>query len=441
MAAMKQKGSATRCSHSNPVGTHQLPPSLLPESTDNTKGNDPEIPPAPSTATQPIKRNMSSSRKQPLEAHPMKIAILGTRGIPNTYGGFEQFAEYLAVGLSQRGHKVAVYLPHYHPYRNPSLHDVDLRRVFNPEHQIGSAANFLYDYLCLKDSIKRGDDIALECGYQSSAISYPRRSINGPAIITNMDGMEWKRAKWSPSVRRATIWFERLAVRRSHAIVADNEGIRDYLQQTHGVSACYIPYGAEIVSSADPSLLAEYGVDSGNYFLVIARLEPENNIETILEGYRAARSTKAILVIGNCHTRYGRYLQRRFQDNTNIRFLGSIYQKPQLDSLRCFSSIYFHGHSVGGTNPSLLEAMASGALIAAHDNPFNRSVIGENAYYFSDAKDIGLLLENPDYETPRKEMKERNWKRIAADYSWPSVVCKYEDLFRRVLANTGTRST
>lgn len=362
---------------------------------------------------------------------PMKIAILGTRGIPNQYGGFEQFAEYLAVGLHTRGHEVAVYLPHFHPHTEESFKGVRLHRIYSPEHRLGAAANFLYDHLCLRDAVRRGYDIALECGYGTAAPSFYLGTMGQTRIITNMDGLEWKRAKFSPLVQRFTRWLEAMAVRRSHALVADNIGIQDYLRETYGVESAYIPYGADVVESPPAEPLLEYNLEPGRYFMAIARLEPENNLEMLIDGYRMAAPDIPILIIGNQQTPYGRILQDRSCDLPGVRFLGAIYQKPVLDSLRCHARVYFHGHSVGGTNPSLLEAMGCGALIAAHDNPFNRSVVEAQALYFADPVGVSDIMRTSPFSW-HASFREVNIARIRDTYSWNSIIDQYEKLFCQV---------
>lgn len=362
----------------------------------------------------------------------MRIGILGTRGIPNLYGGFEQFAEYLAVGLYRRGHEVAVYLPSDHPFEKDEFEGVRLIRIFSPERHLGAVANFIYDHLCLRDAVQRGFDIALECGYASAALSYYACPLRRTKIVTNMDGLEWHRAKWNPMVRKGLLWLESLAVRRSHSLVADNVGIQSYLTQKYGVRSEYIPYGADIVQEFDPGHLAAYDVETQGYYLLIARLEPENNLEMVLDGYRSADIPMPILVVGNHGTAYGQYLRDRYRDVPGIRFLGGIYQKKVLDSLRRYARLYFHGHSVGGTNPSLLEAMGCSTLIASHDNPFNRTVIRDGGFYFTSPEDVKGLLSQ-ESEGFRKAFAEANSDRLSSEFTWDSVVDKYEALFSRVM--------
>jgi glycosyltransferase involved in cell wall biosynthesis len=363
----------------------------------------------------------------------MKIAILGTRGIPNRYGGFEQFAEYLAFGLQARGHEVAVYLPEFHPFKESELDGVTLIRKPCPERLLGPAANFLYDYLCLKDAVRRRYDLVLECGYGTASPSYPIVPLGRTKVVTNMDGLEWKRSKWSPAVQRLTRWTEALAVRRSHALVADNLGIQEYLTQAFGVQSHYIPYGADPIAIPDADHLGRYEVATRDYALAIARLEPENNLEMLIDGYMLANPVFPLLIVGNHLTPYGKALQKRCNGFPAIRFLGGIYDKPVIDTLRHHALLYFHGHSVGGTNPSLLEAMACGSFIAAHDNTFNRSVVGENALYFTTPEDIrNHLVSTPVHL--RAGFVASNLAKLESDFSWRSIIDRYEALFQSLLA-------
>lgn len=362
----------------------------------------------------------------------MKIAILGTRGIPNKYGGFEQFAEYLSVGLVEKGHAVTVYNPKFHDYQDSTFKGVEIIHVKSPEDKLGAAANFIFDYLCLKDALKKDFDIILECGYQSASISYFFTPIHKSKIVTNMDGLEWKRAKWSKPVKALTKLFEKWGVKKSHHLVSDNEGIRTYFKKQYGVESSMIPYGANLFSNPDTECLTEYNVQANAYYLVIARLEPENNIEPVLDGYTESTSSTPFLVVGNHETDYGRYLKQKYE-HTEIQFLGGIYNADTINNLRYFSKAYFHGHSVGGTNPSLLEAMACSCLIVAHDNPFNKSVLGENARYFGDKKEVAKIIDNlPSLQQKKSDFVRQNLKLIETTYSWTTIVNQYEALFLKL---------
>ena len=365
----------------------------------------------------------------------MKIAILGTKGIPNNYGGFEQFAEYLSVGLVERDYSVTVYNPHFHIYKDCRYKGVDIKHIYSPEKYIGASANFIYDFLCLRDALKSDFDIILECGYHSNAPSYflvNKKSY--PILVTNMDGLEWKRSKWNKVTQWIIKKMEKLAVEKSHCLVSDNEGIRQYYLDNFGVDSYCIEYGAVNVNYFDSTYLQEFNLQSRNYFLLIARLEPENNIETILDGYiKSKETTRSFLVIGNYQTKYGQYLKKKYSINKKILFLGAIYDKNKLDSIRCNACIYFHGHSVGGTNPSLLEAMGSNAFIVSHSNIFNRSILKDNALYFSTSDDVADIIGKEIPENIRNKFILNNNKTISENYSWSHIIDLYENLFLTLL--------
>lgn len=363
----------------------------------------------------------------------MKIAILGTRGIPNNYGGFEQFAECVSVSLVEKGHQVTVYNPHFHYYQSDTYKGVMIRKIYSPEKSIGASANFIYDYLCLKDALKFDFDVILECGYHSNAPSYflmgERKS---PVLITNMDGLEWKRSKWNRITRWLIKKLEKLAVKKSHYLVSDNIGIQQYYKDEFGVDSYCIAYGATPVESFDEQYIKAYGITPGHYFMLIARLEPENNIEPILDGYLMSDSKLPFLVIGNSDTQYGVYLKNKYA-NKNINFVGGLYKKEVLDSLRYYASAYFHGHSVGGTNPSLLEAMASKALIVAHDNVFNKAILKDNALFFSSYQDVANIIHQIEKLKDVQNFKNNNYLLIKDEYSWEKITSMYEKLFESVL--------
>lgn len=364
----------------------------------------------------------------------MKIAILGTRGIPNSYGGFEQFAEYLSVGLVELGHTVTVYNVHFHEYNQTEFKGVTIKKIYSPEKQIGAAANFVYDYLCLKDALIQDFDIIYEAGYHSNAPSYYLLKKNSPIVITNMDGIEWKRSKWNYLTRQLIKRLEKIAVRKSDYLISDNSAIQEYYKKEFNAESFCIAYGADVVEHFDEEMIFRYNVTANNYFLLIARLEPENNVEMILDGYVLSADHRSFLVVGNVDTKYGRFLQEKYS-NVAICFLGAVYDKEVLDNLRHYCALYFHGHSVGGTNPSLLEAMAAGALIASHDNEFNKSVLNINAIYFVNDEGVSSIIGNLNSwgDNEKKILIANNKAQIVDSYSWKSIVFQYENLFKKIL--------
>ncbi len=363
----------------------------------------------------------------------MNISILGTRGIPNNYGGFEECAEMISQYFFKKGHKVTVYVPDDHNYKEKNWKGICLARFFSKEKYLKSFSTMIFDYLSLRNAIKQDYDIILELGYNPSGFFLPifSKKKGNAVIITNMDGLEWKRSKWSKLIKEFSRICEKRAAIYSDYIIADNVEIKNYLQETYDKDAVFIPYGADIVDDFDKEVLINYWVKENHYYILIARLEPENSIKTILDGFRISGSKAPFLVIGNHTTKYGQYLLKKYTDK-DIRFLGAIYDYSVLSVLRHYSRIYFHGHSVGGTNPSLLEAMASGAKIVAHENRFNRSVLGENSLYFRDHHDVARIIKD-FYSLYRYEFMERNIEKVLCVYNWEIVCERYLELFKIAL--------
>jgi glycosyltransferase involved in cell wall biosynthesis len=355
----------------------------------------------------------------------MKIAIVGTRGIPNYYGGFEQFASFLSVGLADKGHEVVVYNSHDHPYQGKSWNNVEIVHCYNPEKQLGSAAQFIYDLNCIMDARKRKFDVLLLLGYTSISIwgrLYPKDSV----VIINMDGLEWKRAKFSKPVQKFLKWAEKLAIHFCDYYIADSLKIQAYLNEKYQVRSKYIPYGAEVFSTEEEQELLQYNIDKYQYCLFLARIVPENNIEIVLDGFQASKSSKKMVVIGSVDSSFGKYIKKKFSDNSRIQFIGPLYDAEKIHVLKAFSFLYFHGNSVGGTNPSLLEAMASRALIAAHENPFNRSVLDDNAFYFSSSAEVTRLIETTNRNGREIQRIQNNLDRIKNDFTWENIIDQYE---------------
>lgn len=360
----------------------------------------------------------------------MKVAVLGTRGIPNYHGGFEQFAEFLSEFLVKKGHEVFVYNSSNHPYQESTWRGVNIVHKFDPEDKIGTAGQFIYDFNCIVDSRKQNFDVILQLGYTSNSIWY-RLLPKKATIITNMDGLEWKRTKYSKYVQKFLKHAERLAVKSSDYLISDSEGIKAYLKEKHNVDSKFIAYGATVFENPNQETLSEYKLDKYKYNLLIARLEPENNIETILEGVEKSSNNFPFLVIGKHETKFGEYLKDRFKTCNQIQFLGGIYNQEDLNNLRYFSNIYFHGHSVGGTNPSLLEAMASNAFIVANSNIFNESILQEDALYFKNSEEVSKALLNNKLDFEPFLLNNR--KKVKEIYDWNIINNQYEIFIKACL--------
>jgi glycosyltransferase involved in cell wall biosynthesis len=352
----------------------------------------------------------------------MKVAIIGTRGIPNNYGGFEQCAEYLALGLVARGIDTTVYNWSTHPYQESTWKGVRIVHCYCPT-GMGEFREFIYDFNCIRHASKCNYDVILQLGYTSNSIwwwMYPKTT----AITTNMDGFEWQRTRRSKPVRNFIKWSESLAARTSPHLIADSIGIQTYLKKEYGKESVFIPYGAIPFEKPELDSISKYGVTAGQFNMLIARILPENNIEMILDGVVQSGSTKDFLVVGGTDSEFGNYLTTKYAGHQHIRFMQGIYNIDDLNNLRYFSNLYFHGHTVGGTNPSLLEAMASSALICAHDNVYNSAVLGTETFYFKSVEDVASVMrsiQKNDYQS----YIEKNMDKIRNIYSWDIVTDQY----------------
>lgn len=360
----------------------------------------------------------------------MRIAILGTRGIPNNYGGFEQFADVLSQGLAKQGHDVFVYCSANHQYADSEYNGVKLIHKYDPENKIGAVGQFVYDLLCMLDARKRNFDIVYLLGYTSSSVWQRLLYKQGPIVITNMDGLEWKRSKYSKPVQQFLKLAEKLAVKYSDYLVADSIGIQSYLKQKYNAEAPYFPYGSYVFENPNENVLEKYKLKAFGYDILIARFEPENNIEMVLEAFRVSTVSRLLLLIGNYeHTPFGKQMYNRFYADGRIRFLGAIYDQDELNNLRYFSNLYFHGHSVGGTNPSLLEAMGSNALICYHDNEFNSAIVGEDGFAFANSDQLSVLISRLD-KGRSSHCLTANRGKINKLYEWKKIIVDYENYFQ-----------
>ncbi|OFX16421.1 MAG: hypothetical protein A2033_08220 [Bacteroidetes bacterium GWA2_31_9] len=356
----------------------------------------------------------------------MKIAILGTRGIPNNYGGFEEFAENLALQLVLRNHNVTVYCPESHPYNSTTFNKINLIKI-NSLEWLGVFSQLIYDYKCMSDATKKNFDVVLMCGYSSSPFYYLFKN-KFKLLTTNLDGIEWKRSKWNFLIKKYLQIAEKIAVKKSHISVADNIEIQKYFEKKYKIKPSYIPYGAAIFTNPNKAVINKLNLESNNYFLIISRLEPENSIKEILESYIKSKSKKKLVIISNFNANYfGKKIHSEYKHNSQIIFTSDIYDKTILNNLRYFSYAYIHGHTVGGTNPSLLEAMACNCKIIAHNNNYNKAILGDDALYFDNLSQLSQLFISDDL---KKINTFNNINKINELYNWKQICDEYEILLK-----------
>ncbi|MGP8189777.1 MAG: DUF1972 domain-containing protein [Methanobacterium sp.] len=374
----------------------------------------------------------------------MRIAILGSRGIPAKYGGFETFAEGLSSRLVENGYKITVsceYEPlkfrinefngvklEYFPIKPPKSY---LLRMFYE--------NLSDIYFLIK--LTRNHDLIYFLGTEVGFFLFiPKLLKSNIRLLVNIDGVMWRRTKFNKLARFLLKINHYFATVFANTIIIDAKEMKNYVPDFYKNKAVYIPYGINIPkkipwSNERVKNLNNYGkikdISANNYWLVVARLEPENNISIVIDAFSESKTKLPLIIIGEfTSAKYRKQLYGMTEKCNNIVFVGSIYDTNMLNMLRqnCFA--YIHGHTVGGTNPSLLEAMIMKNIIIAHDNEFNREVCGNSAIYFKNANDLRdkvKLIENNF--SPYLKLKEDVYHRVKEEYSWNEINGKYMKLF------------
>ncbi|MBI2059697.1 MAG: glycosyltransferase [Nitrospirae bacterium] len=363
----------------------------------------------------------------------MKIAILGTKGIPCRYGGMEMCAQEVSARLVARGHEVTVFCDRsLYPDRPQEHLGVRLRHM--PSIPTKHLHILSATVLALPHVVREKPDAVLLFNVAHAPLILLLNAFGIP-VVTNVGGMDWLRAKWGPTSKAYYRWSARSCAKWSQVLVCDSKVLADYYRSTYFADSSYIPYGAVPESSRNAALLANhFHLTPQSYGLIVTRLEPENNVLLACEAWASAPSPLQLAVVGwaSYRSRYVTQLHR--YANGRIHFLGPIYDPGVLQELRCNSRIYIHGCEVGGTNPALIQAMASGCEVAALDNPFNREVLGEDGLYYQKTSRslLGVIQEaiRDGQSSVRRRAVARD--RALRLYCWEAVADAYELEFRRV---------
>ena len=360
------------------------------------------------------------------------VLILGTRGIPAAHGGFETFAERFARYLAVRGWCVGVYCQREVDQVGTRISSQSwngIERITVEVALKGPAATLAFDAICARDAARRGG-VCLVLGYNGAAF-LPFLRVSGARILTNMDGIEWRRPKWSLPIRAYFYVSEWIAAWSSHRLVADHPAIADHLATRRSRRAIVtIPYGGDPPpAEVGPPPL---GLEAGRYLVSIARIEPDNNILTLVEAFSRQYRGVRLVVLGtmSVHNRYHRAVEAAA--SAEVLFPGAIYEPDQVQALRIHALAYLHGHTVGGTNPSLVEALWAGNAVIAHDNPFNRGTAGDGQFYFDDVASCAAAIERVLTDADAVESARAAARRRAEDFRWGDVLASYEDEVRQL---------
>lgn len=364
----------------------------------------------------------------------MQLVISGIRGVPAQHGGFETFAENLSRYLVKCNWCVIVYCQENGDGPIYESEWEGVRRVHIPVKNTGPLGTIIFDLKSVLHSL-RHDGVFLTLGYNTAIFNLLYR-IKGKHNVINMDGIEWKRQKWS---WLAKTWFwlnERFGCWFGNHLIADHPEIKLHLSaRISEKKITTIPYSADLIDQADIECIEKLGLENKNYCLIIARPEPENSLLEIVQAYSNKERNKKLVVLGNFEPKKNKYHNSVMNAASNeVIFPGAIYEKQVVEALRYYSLIYIHGHRVGGTNPSLVEALGAGSPVIAHNNKFNRWVIGDEGCFFDYVEDLSQkldqLLNDPEkLATLSKLSRDRH----QAAFTWPDIFGKYESLLERYM--------
>lgn len=354
-----------------------------------------------------------------------KIAIIGTQGIPAHYGGFETLAE----NLVRMKHNEKIEYTVFCSSKDLQTDRTDFlgaKLKYVNLHSNG-VQSILYDIVSMIKCI-RGYDALLILGVSGCVFVPILKMLTRSKVIVNIDGLEHRRQKWGKIAR----WFlrlsEKMAVKYADTIIADNMGIKEYVRNTYDKDAVMIAYGGdhalmEVSEDKEKEILNQFGFKKGEYALSICRIEPENNVDMVLDVF--AKTNHLIAIVGNFqNNEYSRKLKDKYHHNSNIHIIDACYEREKLYVLRKNASYYVHGHSAGGTNPSLVEAMHFGIPIITFDVNYNRFTTNNEAEHFGDGKQMEALLAQPRKATGAAMKQYAN-----ENYRWETIAREYEQLF------------
>lgn len=361
----------------------------------------------------------------------LRIALVGTRGVPASYGGFETAVEEIGQRLALRGHHVTVYGrdagaagPVY----------LGMQRVTLPAIKRKSLETLSHTALSTVHAVARGKpDVAVLFNAANSPLIPVLRAAKTPVAL-HVDGLEWKRSKWGKVGRTYYRRAELLGVRFADALIADSPGIADYYKHQFAASTELIAYGAPLLTEAPVNRIEGMGLVPGGYHLVVARFEPENHVYEIVQGFSQSDSSRQLVVVGAApySEDYTRAIEQLATNDSRIRLVGSIYDQELLDTMYFYACTYVHGHSVGGTNPSLLRAIGAGTPVVAYDVSFNRDVLGANGWFFRDPTSLAEALHQTERFSGLAELGSALRAGAAERYTWDGVTDLYENLLYRL---------
>ena len=361
----------------------------------------------------------------------MKIAILGTRGIPANYGGFETFAEQLGTRLAARGHEVTVYgRKHYSTTNSKFFKGVELVTLPTIRHKYFDT--IVHTFLSVLHAAPRRFDVILICNAANSIFAFIPRLLGTPTLV-NVDGLERKRKKWNWVGQTYYLISEWLSTFLPSAIVTDAQVIQDYYATRYKKESEMIAYGAEVARRADPEKLARFGLQPNQYVLYVSRLEPENNAHLVIEAYKKVKTDLPLVIVGGAPYAHEYIAELKSTRDPRVKFLGFVFGEDYR-ALQQNAYCYVHATEVGGTHPALIEAMGAGNCALTLDTPENLEVLGDAGIVYDSANDLARQLQHVIAEPSMiGEYRRRAMSRVIQFYNWEQITDQYEELLARLV--------
>lgn len=359
----------------------------------------------------------------------MKIAIIGTRGVPARYGGFETCAQELSTRLAQKGHKVIVYCRNSNSPDKPKEFN-GVKLIHLPSIKTKIMDTFSHTFLSMIHILFQKVDVILVFNAANSPLCIIP-GLFGKKIAINVDGLEWKRKKWGRIAKKYYQFAEYLATKVCNKIITDSRTIQKYYREKYNIESTFIAYGANIEVSSKPEIIKKYNLIKDNYFFVVTRLEPENNIDLTIKAFEQVKTDKKLVIVGGVNYK-SKYVQElKETKDSRIIFIPPLYENDHIKELFCNCYVYVHGNEVGGTNPALLSALGYGNCVLSLNVPYNEEVVSKSAIlYEKSIEDLSTkmqyLIDNPDIVLDYRKKAVNRIKE--AGYLWEKVTDDYENL-------------
>ncbi len=369
----------------------------------------------------------------------LKIAIIGSRGIPARWGGWEAFSEEVATRLSARGHHVTVYCRAGYSSEGRPREYRGVELIYMPYLPGKLLETPSHEMLCALHSLFRQFDIYYVLGARTSWCHVIHR-LMGKRLVVNTDGLDWERRKWGFLTRNYLRFCYWVAVRLATCVASDSKVICEYLARRYRVIAEYLTCGAKVITSAPVEVLREYGLVQRSYFLLVCRIEPENNVDLIVQAFEGLSTDKRLVIVGGVN--YASPYLRRLHaaKDPRVLFTGPVYKEGHVDALCRYCHAYIDGHEVGGTSPGLLRAMGCGCCVLVLNRPFNAEVVdGAGLTWEKSAEDLRKKMQYTlGHPAMVRDFGQRAAARVATDYQWDASTEAHEQCFFRLVYGTRT---